>query len=114
MTVDAEGLAGRVVQIPVAESRYSSLRAVKGGLAWLREPVTGNLGEGGPKLGDDAPRPSLEHFDLDAQRCTELADELDWFEVSGDGSAAGDQRPREAVASCPPAASRTRTTRRTG
>jgi len=86
VAVDAEGLAGRVVQIPVAESRYSSLRAVKDGLAWLREPVTGNLGEGGPKLGDDAPRPNLEHFDLDAQRCTELADELDWFEVSGDGS----------------------------
>jgi tricorn protease len=86
VAVDAEGLAGRVVQIPVAESRYSSLRVVKDGLAWLREPVTGNLGEGGPKLGDDLPRPNLEHFDLDAQRCTELADELDWFEVSGDGS----------------------------
>jgi tricorn protease len=69
VTVDAEGLAGRVAQIPVAESRYSSLRAVQGGLAWLRVPVTGNLGEGGPRLGDDAPRPSLEHFDLYAQRC---------------------------------------------
>ena len=86
VAVDAEGLAGRIVQIPVAEARYSSLRAVKGGLAWLRQPVTGNLGEGGPNLGDAAPRPSLEHFDLDAQRCTELAEELDWFESSGDGS----------------------------
>jgi tricorn protease len=87
VTVDPEGLPGRVTAIPVDESRYSSLRAVKGGLAWLREPVTGNLGEGGPRLGDDAPRPSLEHFDLAAQRCSELAGELDWFEVSGDGSA---------------------------
>jgi tricorn protease len=86
VVMDAEGLARRVVQIPVAESRYSSLRAVKGGLAWLRQPVTGNLGEGGPNLGDAAPRPSLEHFDLDAQRCTELAEEIDWFEPSGDGS----------------------------
>ena len=86
VAVDADGLAGRIVQIPVAEARYSSLRAVKGGLAWLRQPVTGNLGEGGPNLGDAAPRPSLEHFDLDAQRCTELAEELDWFEPSGDGS----------------------------
>jgi tricorn protease len=86
VVVDAEGLAGRVVQIPVAESRYSSLRPVKGGLAWLRQPLTGNLGEGGPKLGDDESRPSLEYFDLDAQRCTELATELDWFEASGDGS----------------------------
>ena len=45
VTVDPAGLADRIVQVPVAESRYSSLRAVKGGLAWLREPVIGNLGE---------------------------------------------------------------------
>jgi tricorn protease len=87
VAVDTAGLAGRVVQIPVAESRYSSLRAVKGGLAWLREPVAGSLGEGGASPGDAAPRPSLEYFDLAAQRCTELDDELDWFEASGDGSA---------------------------
>ena len=86
VVVDTDGLAGRVVQIPVAESRYASLRAVKGGLAWLKEPVTGSLGQGGADPGDAAPRPSLEHFDLEAQRCTELADELDWFEPSGDGS----------------------------
>jgi tricorn protease len=86
VVVDVGGLPGRVVQVPVPESRYNSLRAVKGGLAWLKEPLTGNLGEGGAKLGDSAPRASLEHFDLEAQRCTELADELDWFEVSGDGT----------------------------
>jgi tricorn protease len=82
--VDAE-FTGRVIQVPVPESRYSSLRAVKGGLAWLREPVTGNLGEGGANHGDHAPRPALERFDIAAQRCTELEGELDWFEVSGDG-----------------------------
>ena len=85
VVVDAEGLAGRVVQVPVTESRYSSLRAVKGGLAWLREPLAGTLGEGGASPADAAPRPGLEHFDLTARRCTDLADELDWFEVSGDG-----------------------------
>jgi tricorn protease len=86
VVVDADGLSGRIVQVPVVESRYSSLRAVKGGLAWLKEPVIGSLGEGGPQLGDAAPRPSLEHFDLESQRCTELIEELDWFEASGDGS----------------------------
>ncbi len=86
VTVDPAGLTDRIVQIPVAESRYSSLRAVKGGLAWLREPVTGSLGEGGASPDDDAPRPGLEHFDLGQQRRTELAEEVDWFEVSGDGS----------------------------
>ncbi len=84
--VDTELMASRVVQIPVPESRYSSLRAVNGGLAWLREQVTGNLGEGGASLADDGPRPVLERFDFAQRRCTELASEIDWFEVSGDGS----------------------------
>jgi tricorn protease len=84
--VDILDLAGRVVALPVAESRYSWLRAVKGGLAWLCEPVTGNLGLGGAALEDDALRPSLERFDFGKRSVTELADEADWFEVSGDGS----------------------------
>jgi tricorn protease len=86
VVVEATGLASRIVQVPVPEARYASLRAVAGGLAWLREPVTGSLGEGGARPGDAAPRPRLEHFDLAQQRRTELCDELDWFEVSGDGS----------------------------
>ena len=83
--VDTERLPGRVVQVPVPESRYSSLRAVKGGLAWLREPVTGNLCEGGANPGDATPRAALERFDFAQQRSTELDDAVDWFEASGDG-----------------------------
>jgi tricorn protease len=86
VVVDTDDLAARVVPVPVPESRYASLRPVKDGLAWLREPVTGNLGEGGAHPDDASPRPSLERFDLRGRRCTELEDEADWFEVSGDGS----------------------------
>ena len=86
VSVDPDGLPSRVVGVPVPEGRYSGLRAVKGGLAWLREPVTGVLGESVPNLDDDAPRPSLERFDLRKREVTELADELDWFAVSGDGT----------------------------
>jgi tricorn protease len=86
VTIDLDGLSGRIVQVPVAESRYSSLRAADGGLAWMREPLTGNLGEGGTRLDEDHPRPSLEYFDIKRSKCTELADELNWFEASGDGS----------------------------
>jgi len=91
--VDTGQLPSRVVQLPVPEARYRSLRAVKGGLAWLREPVTGNLGEGGASPGDADPRAALERFDILQQRCTQLAEEVDWFEVSGDGSrlVVGDQ-----------------------
>ena len=68
------------------EARYSGLRAVKGGLAWLREPVAGVLGEGNASPEDDAPRPILERFDLRKREVTELVGELDWFDVSGDGT----------------------------
>jgi tricorn protease len=86
VSVDAEGLSGRVVSVPVIEARYSGLRAIKGGLAWLREPVTGVLGEGNASIEDDAPRPVLERFDLRKREVTELVGELDWFDVSGDGT----------------------------
>ncbi len=83
---DLDGLAGRVVSVPVEESLYSSLRAVSGGLAWLKSPVTGVLGEGSKDPDDDPPRARLERYDLGQRTCTEVCSELDWFEVSGDGS----------------------------
>jgi tricorn protease len=86
VSVDPEGLAGRVVGVPVAEARYSDLRAVKGGLAWLREPVAGVLGEGRANAEDEPQRPALERFDLRKREVTELVGELDWFDVSGDGT----------------------------
>jgi tricorn protease len=83
--VDAEGLAGRVVGVPVPEWRYSSLRAVSGGLAWLKEPLTGVLGESAADLDAARPRPALERFDLAKRTCAELMPALNWFDVSGDG-----------------------------
>ena len=86
VTIDFDGIASRVVAVPVPEARYASLRAVKGGLAWLREPVSGNLGLGGARLTDDAPRATLERFDFQRQRATDLRDDVDWFVTSGDGT----------------------------
>ncbi len=86
VSVDPDGLPSRVVGVPVPEGRYSGLRAVSGGLVWLREPVTGVLGESAASLDDDAPRPSLERYDLRKREVTELAAELDSFTVSGDGA----------------------------
>jgi tricorn protease len=84
--VDTTRLADRIVALPVPEGRYSRLRAVKDGLAWLREPVTGNLGIGSAQPSDDAQRPALERFDFARREVCELADEVDWFEASGDGA----------------------------
>jgi tricorn protease len=86
VSVDPDSLPGRVVGVPVPEARYSDLRAVTGGLAWLREPVRGVLGDSAADLDDDAPRPALERYDLRKREVTELAEELDSFSVSGDGT----------------------------
>jgi tricorn protease len=86
VSVEPAGMADRVVALPVPEARYSRLRAVKDGLAWLREPVTGDIGLGGAQLADDPPRPALERFGLARREVRELAREVDWFEVSGDGT----------------------------
>src|SRR5258708_23957704 len=83
VSVDADSISGRVVGVPVVEARYSGLRAVKGGLAWLREPVAGVLGEGVASPEDDTPRPVLERFDLRKREAAHLPAELAWFDATG-------------------------------
>ena len=83
--VDADGIAGRIVPVPVPEARYSDLHAVADGLAWLHWPLSGVLGEAGASPEAPSPRPSLERFDFAKRECTELRDGLDDFTVSGDG-----------------------------
>ncbi|MGI5487313.1 S41 family peptidase [Microtetraspora malaysiensis] len=82
LVVDTEGMAGRVVGLPVPEGRYTSLQAVKDGLAWLRHPLRGSLGTGEP---GPPRRPLLERFDLAKRSCEEVAP-ADAFSASGDGA----------------------------
>ena len=83
--VEPDGIVARVVPLPVPEARYSQLRAVAGGLAWLHAPLSGVLGDGGASPDGPARRAALERFDFAKRECTELLAELDSFEVSGDG-----------------------------
>lgn len=87
VTVEIEGLPDRVTPIPVAASKYSALAPVSGGgLVWLRWPISGALGETFANPADTSGRPTLEHFTITKARKTELAKDLDWFAVSGDGT----------------------------
>jgi tricorn protease len=86
VSIDTDGIGDRVIALPVPEARYSRLRAVKGGLAWLCQPLTGNLGTGGARPTDDAPRPALERFDFGRREAAGLRDDVDWYEVSKDGT----------------------------
>ncbi|MEU4076520.1 peptidase S41 [Streptomyces venezuelae] len=87
VTVEIEGLADRVTPFPVAASKYSALHPVSGGgLVWLRWPISGALGETFANPADTSGKPTLEHFSITKARKSELAKDLDWFAVSGDGT----------------------------
>ncbi|MFJ8662294.1 S41 family peptidase [Streptomyces sp. NPDC093795] len=87
VTVELEGLPERVTPFPVAASKYSALHPVSGGgLVWLRWPISGALGETFANPADTSGRPTLEHFSIVKARKSELAKDLDWFAVSGDGT----------------------------
>ncbi|MEU0964941.1 S41 family peptidase [Streptomyces sp. NPDC005917] len=83
--VDLEGLADRIVPFPVEAGRYSTLRAGKDGVLWLRHPVRGVLGASRAHPEDPDPKTELERYDLAQQRIEYLASDADHFEVSGDG-----------------------------
>ncbi|MFJ3925529.1 S41 family peptidase [Streptomyces sp. NPDC090022] len=87
VTVEVEGLENRVHPFPVTASKYSALQPVSGGgLVWLRWPISGALGETFANPAHTSGKPTLEHFDITKARKTELASDLDWFAVSGDGT----------------------------
>ncbi|MER7949089.1 S41 family peptidase [Streptomyces sp. NPDC096079] len=87
VTVEIEGLPDRVTPFPVAASKYSALQPVSGGgLVWLRWPISGALGETFANPTDTSGKPTLEHFSIVKARKSELAKDLDWFSVSGDGT----------------------------
>ncbi|MER7848274.1 S41 family peptidase [Kitasatospora sp. NPDC096077] len=83
--VDPEGLGERLLPFPVIASKYSATDAVRGGLVWLRWPISGTLGQTFASPEDTSGRPSLEHFDLARGTRSTLADRLDGYAVSGDG-----------------------------
>jgi tricorn protease len=86
LTVDTETISSRVVAVPVDEARYFSLAAVKGGLVWLRYPLTGVLGDGAADPEENRHRPTLERFDLRKREASVLTSDVSWFAVSGDGA----------------------------
>ncbi|WP_371481395.1 S41 family peptidase [Kitasatospora sp. NBC_00315] len=85
VSVEPQGIAGRLVQFPVIASKYSATDAVRGGVVWLRWPISGTLGQTFASPDDTSGRPSLEHFDLARGTRSTLVDKLDGYAVSGDG-----------------------------
>ncbi|MEU3045078.1 S41 family peptidase [Streptomyces sp. NPDC006984] len=83
--IDLDGLADRIVPFPVEAARYSTLRAARDGLLWLRHPMSGVLGTTRAHPEDSGPTTALERFDFNRLRVEELAGDAGRFRVSGDG-----------------------------
>ncbi|GGX51383.1 tricorn protease [Streptomyces minutiscleroticus] len=83
--IDLDGLADRIVPFPVEAARYSTLRAAKDGVLWLRHPVRGVLGSSRATPDDPDPRSELERYDLVQRRVEHLAVDADHYTVTGDG-----------------------------
>jgi len=83
--VDAEGLAHRVISVPVPQGNYSDLTAPAGALLWLDHELAGVTGDGRASLEDKDAAPSLVRFDLATRRCTTIADALERYRLTGDG-----------------------------
>lgn len=83
--VDADGLAHRVIGVPVPQGNYTSLRATEGGLLWLDRALAGVTGDGKASQEDKDTPPSLVRFDLARRKTVTLVDALDSYRLSGDG-----------------------------
>ncbi|MGH9115945.1 MAG: PDZ domain-containing protein, partial [Acidimicrobiales bacterium] len=84
VTVDTDGLAERLVELPVPAGRLSGLLATRRGVVWLEHPPTGELGEGRVDP-DKHPKAKLQHLDLRTGTVDTLVDAVDEAAVTGDG-----------------------------
>jgi tricorn protease len=83
--IDAEGVAHRVISVPVPQGNYSALAAVDGALLWLDAPLSGVTGDGKGSLQDKAPSPALVRYDLAKRKRSTLVGAVERYRVSGDG-----------------------------
>ncbi len=65
--IDFDGIADRVVQMPVEAGQYGQLEATKGKVFYVSEPLTG-MADWGPLFGPEQPTASLMSFDLEAKK----------------------------------------------
>ena len=86
--LDPEGLAHRVISVPVPQGNYTSLTAVDGALLWLDSALSGVTGDGKASQDDKDARPSLVRYDLLRRRQATLVESLDSYRLSGDGTRA--------------------------
>ena len=86
VAVDPEGLAHRVITVPVPQGNYTSLGTADGALLWLDWALAGVTGDGKASQDDKDARPSLVRFDIARRKKATLVESLDSYRLSGDRS----------------------------
>lgn len=84
--ISFDGIADRIIQVPVAQGDYRNLRAVPGALLWLNRELQGVTGDGRGSSTDKARAPKLERFDFADKEASTLLDAADSFETSAAGT----------------------------
>ncbi|UKA51489.1 PDZ domain-containing protein [Arthrobacter sp. FW305-123] len=82
--VDPEGLAHRVIAVPVPQGNYSGLTVGEGALLWLDTELAGVMGDGRGALQDKKTAPSLVRYDLVKRKQVTLVKAVDSYRLSGD------------------------------
>ena len=77
--IDFDGLSGRVARVPVPFDNYTGLQASKGRLVYVKFPAA-SLGR--EPVGQNV----LQVFDLKSRKATPLAEPIDGYTISQDGS----------------------------
>ncbi|MGO4383928.1 S41 family peptidase [Specibacter sp. RAF43] len=85
VVVDPEGLAARIIAVPVAQDRYTRLSAIDGGLLWQVDGAAGATGDGLATVTDKPAAARLDRFTFADAKTTCIVEELSDFRVSGDG-----------------------------
>ncbi len=84
--IDFEGLAGRLVQVPVTPANYASLRAVEGKLHWLKSQNRGMM----PPEDDgdeEASAAELQTYEIEKEKVSTITGGVLAYDISLDGKA---------------------------
>ncbi|WP_285724109.1 S41 family peptidase [Psychromicrobium xiongbiense] len=84
VTVDLDGLAERIISVPVAQGSYRALSAAPDALLWLERDLEGVLGDGRATLADKPAPSRLVRFDLLSREKVTLLDDVSRYHLSGD------------------------------
>jgi tricorn protease len=82
--IDFDGLADRLVQVPVAPGNYDELRAVEGKLHWLKAPNRG-LMPPGDEPSPERPAGELQTYEIDKEKVSTVVPGVLAYEVSLNG-----------------------------